>query len=267
MKISILYSCTEKYFPYLKLSLNSIPVFSSLEIVVVVNQGLKKRCKSLLKGQLLPGLKIVETPVSMSNMMKAFCLNFAAKNAEGDYLLISDADLLYPPCFWSLLLNALPIDKKTVLHFFVGRLNHKITQEIMAGKISWPDIYQKYEGRMIFYPPRSLLKRALLRISRALSRLANYRVRFYNSQLIYDEIYGSINPCIYHKEFFFDLGGYDEKFIGWGGEDDDLENRTIRAGGINKRIPIIIAHLWHPRIMDFPNYISGSSVYGSKKLS
>jgi len=94
---------------------------------------------------------------------------------------------------------------------------------------------------------------------------SSYQIQFYIDRPVYDEIFGNINPCFYFRDFFFNVGGYNENFVGWGGEDDDLERRPLNKEGINKRIPIIVAHLWHPRVVDFKNYISDSSTYGGKK--
>jgi hypothetical protein len=47
------------------------------------------------------------------------------------------------------------------------------------------------------------------------------------------------------RESFFDIGGFDEGFVGWGGEDDEFYSRCISAGHCRfGYIPFI--HLWHP---------------------
>ena len=198
----------------------------------------------------------------MENMKKAYCLNLAAKNAASPYLFLADADFLYPKILWFYLFENMP-NKKEVYHFFLSRINKSITEKIFAGVISWEDIYEKYEGMHILSSP-SFSQKLIIKFSNYLCSLVGLKSSFYIDQPIYEEIFGNINPCVYSKDFFMELGGYDENFVGWG-EDDDLERRTIEAGGKNIRIPVLVGHLWHPRIMDFKNYLSGSTVYGSKK--
>lgn len=54
--------------------------------------------------------------------------------------------------------------------------------------------------------------------------------------------------CLYRREVYFALGGMDERFLGWGGEDDamsaNLERYTNR---IAVQRDTVAYHLWHPR--------------------
>lgn len=54
--------------------------------------------------------------------------------------------------------------------------------------------------------------------------------------------------CVYRRDVYFALGGMDERFIGWGGEDDamsaNLERYTDR---IAVQKDTLAYHLWHPR--------------------
>ncbi|MFI2645918.1 glycosyltransferase [Streptomyces sp. NPDC018610] len=45
---------------------------------------------------------------------------------------------------------------------------------------------------------------------------------------------------------FTSVGGFDERFVGWGGEDRDLINRLERAGGVERQ-PGKLLHLMHER--------------------
>lgn len=47
------------------------------------------------------------------------------------------------------------------------------------------------------------------------------------------------------RDAYFDIGGYDEEFIGWGGEDNDFWDRaSTRRVQKHGFVPMI--HLWHP---------------------
>jgi glycosyltransferase involved in cell wall biosynthesis len=54
--------------------------------------------------------------------------------------------------------------------------------------------------------------------------------------------------CVFRREVYFALGGMDERFLGWGGEDDamsvNLERHTDR---IAVQRDTLAYHLWHPR--------------------
>ncbi|MGU3432950.1 glycosyltransferase family 2 protein [Actinomycetes bacterium M1A6_2h] len=45
------------------------------------------------------------------------------------------------------------------------------------------------------------------------------------------------------REFFDDIGGFDESFVGYGGEDWELANRAFHAGAVVARVPEATA--WH----------------------
>jgi hypothetical protein len=47
----------------------------------------------------------------------------------------------------------------------------------------------------------------------------------------------------------FNIGGFDERFIVWGGEDDDMRSRLINSGSKIERIPIKLFHLPHESLM------------------
>lgn len=46
-------------------------------------------------------------------------------------------------------------------------------------------------------------------------------------------------------ESIFNIGGFDERFLVWGGEDDDLRVRLLNSGLNRKNIPIALFHLNH----------------------
>lgn len=46
---------------------------------------------------------------------------------------------------------------------------------------------------------------------------------------------------------FYKNNGFDKKFVGWGGEDDNFYNRIYVSGIIKvERLPYKLIHLWHP---------------------
>lgn len=57
--------------------------------------------------------------------------------------------------------------------------------------------------------------------------------------------------CVFRSEVYFALGGMDERFLGWGGEDDamttNLHRYTDRLAALKNGVAY---HLWHPRPAD-----------------
>ena len=63
--------------------------------------------------------------------------------------------------------------------------------------------------------------------------------------------------CAINREDFFKINGYDEKFIGWGAEDDDLGRRLYKIGtaGFNPFRDEFAIHIYHEKAV-----ISGKGV-------
>lgn len=51
------------------------------------------------------------------------------------------------------------------------------------------------------------------------------------------------------RDAFFELGGYDEAFVGWGGEDNEFFNRCSAVGHLQFGFMPFV-HLWHPAQTD-----------------
>lgn len=49
------------------------------------------------------------------------------------------------------------------------------------------------------------------------------------------------------REAFDDAGGYDERFVGWGWEDNAFQITMDRKNGKHVRIDDFVVHLWHER--------------------
>ena len=62
---------------------------------------------------------------------------------------------------------------------------------------------------------------------------------------------GGISFC--SAENFHFIKGFDHRFIGWGGEDDDIHNRFQGIGLVPIRLTNKLVHLWHEKYRQ-PNY-------------
>jgi len=65
-----------------------------------------------------------------------------------------------------------------------------------------------------------------------------------------------INLCggvvLFSRVAFERVGGWDEEFVGWGGEDDMMTFKVEAAGLKTATMPFSCYHLWHPRVVPDP---------------
>ncbi len=65
-----------------------------------------------------------------------------------------------------------------------------------------------------------------------------------------------------HRADMEAVNGYDENFVGWGGEDEDISFRMVRAGFRGRSIiPLArTLHLWHPHELGGKHWREGSNI-------
>jgi len=65
-----------------------------------------------------------------------------------------------------------------------------------------------------------------------------------------------VNLCggvvAFSRDAFERVGGWDEDFSGWGGEDDMMTFKVASAGLKSAEMPFRCYHLWHPRVVPDP---------------
>ena len=135
---------------------------------------------------------------------RSMAFNFGAQKARAEYIILHDNDLLVPSCYAS---------------------QH----------LSWHQ-----QGYMFVN-----LKRFIFYLSEASTQ--NYLLHHDKNKLHFESIVqnaqggGSISAI---KKAYFEIGGFDEQFIGWGGEDNEFWERaqTMRTWSY-ANLPLI--HLWH----------------------
>ncbi len=157
---------------------------------------------------------------------KSSSINRAVKNASGEILIILDADIICSPeaIYTSLHL----LDRYTWVIPFkkVLDLTEESSKTLLNSKPQWP-------------LPHNLE----VNIRKAGDAIP----------------VGGIN--IVRKKDFITVGGFDERFKGWGGEDDAFAAAMNTICGRFKRINNNIYHIWHPS-----SYVKGSDEYRSNFL-
>jgi predicted glycosyltransferase involved in capsule biosynthesis len=64
-------------------------------------------------------------------------------------------------------------------------------------------------------------------------------------QLVQQERFGVVP--LFQRDRLLEIGGWDEKFVGWGGEDQDIIERYLQDGRFLSRCPeLVYLHLPHP---------------------
>lgn len=148
---------------------------------------------------------------SEGDWSKAQAVNRAARAARGQLLVIADADLFPHP---NRLVEAVRLARTRpwiVPYTRVHRLSEAATQQIMEMDPSFSSLLDLD----LVKPPYTGVPGAGLLV---LSRKA-----------------------------FLQVGGMDEEFVGWGGEDAALGYALDTIVGPHTRLRADICHLWHPR--------------------
>ncbi|WP_320047928.1 glycosyltransferase [uncultured Ilyobacter sp.] len=162
--------------------------------------------------------------------------NNGARAAEGDILLFLDQDVIFSNDFIEKFLNN---SKKGVFLFSRAIISTEreklIIQDLIDSDEKYSEIYKKIDY----------------------SNKIKYRKKKNTKDIFYNFLYliklrdrGAKIPSmifLIYKDDFEKVNGFDEKYEGWGHEDDDLFNRLYKSGCISKplfyELPPI--HMWH----------------------
>ncbi|WP_158737187.1 galactosyltransferase-related protein [Alteribacillus sp. YIM 98480] len=143
---------------------------------------------------------------------KAHAVNKAAAKAAGNVYIILDADIICSP---HLLLYSLQLLNKyswIIPYSQVKNVSKSSTHTLLNTRPTWP-----------------------LQIN------MDTKVNHFGKVLPV----GGVN--VISKQCFNKVGGFDERFYGWGGEDDAFACSVNTLCGHYKRLNTSIFHLWHPK--------------------
>lgn len=172
----------------------------------------------------------------------AKCRNNGARISEGDLLICLDQDLLYTDKAIETFIQNADKDK------FVTSYPVRLTKE-QTDKINEESVKKKEYLKLISIQQEKKIK--------------NQFYKDYFSFVLHKLGLSSRGPklrggaCAINRDDYFELNGYDEKFIGWGNEDDDFRRRLYQKGvaGFNPFYDQFPIHLYHE-----PFHVNGERV-------
>ena len=196
--LSVIVSCSaDRYVPRLLRCLHAIHGqigvnHANIEIVIsaVHRHGRSEKTTNLQHVAQQYNAKFVEGRYNNSAFNLAFSRNFGATHSNGEVLCFIDADIILDPEMVKFALAALTT------------ANHVVS--------------------LVAYMPKSTGMLAYQSTD-----VANFRA------LVQDGKLGErgFGGCVFmYRSAFFAVGGYDEQFVGWGGEDTDMCRRLERMG-------------------------------------
>ena len=166
---------------------------------------------------------------------KTRALNNGVKNSEGDLLVFCDQDLIFPEDHVENI-----IKKSRKKEFLMGRPfsiseNEKKVVLDNLEKLSYKEIVKKLNPEYTINVKNTLKKDRIKRIFK------QFHLRKRGIKLV------GMSYSLF-KEDYISINGYDEKYQGWGCEDDDFGNRLETKGIIGREFEgsSIQVHLYHP---------------------
>lgn len=172
----------------------------------------------------------------------AKCRNNAVKISTGDFLIFLDQDIIHTENF----IKTFVVNKKEkrFVTSYPIRLTEKQSENITEDIIDQGDYLFVLKAHQLNKIKKQFIKDYVSYIGHKL-----YMVKQK------PKLRGGV--CAINRDDYYAVNGYDEKFIGWGNEDDDIRKRLYKLGvsGFNPFYNEYPLHLYHE-----PFHISGERV-------
>ncbi len=220
--------------PHLLLTLRSVAAQANVSLeCIIVEQSIKEEIKASLPGW----VRYIHTPLPRPDLPynRSWALNVGARQAKGKLLVLHDNDFLVPQVYASELMKEFSKGSEVIqLKRFIFYLSKEGTEYMLANRGQRPISIGLGEDAR----------------NRALSPICPERI----VQNL--EAGGSVAVS---RDAYFAIGGFDESFIGWGGEDNEFWDRAqTRKVCPYGYLPLV--HLWHAGQPD-KHYSGGQGRY------
>jgi lipopolysaccharide biosynthesis glycosyltransferase len=156
-------------------------------------------------------------------------INLAAKQATRDIFVIADGDVFCEPEVIKDSIKHLETSPWIIPFRKIVRISEANSRKLVEAEPTWPLEISDYET--IHTPEPNYL--------------------------------GGLN--VITRDHFMAVGGFDERFMGWGGEDDAFSCAVNTLCGPFKRLWHTIYHLWHP-VVGYDNNPNGNNNLMTREL-
>ncbi|WP_167631286.1 glycosyltransferase family 2 protein [Mariprofundus ferrooxydans] len=181
----------------------------------------------LLDDESVPGVRHIHARSVSTDMPfnKSWAMNVGARHARADTLIFHDGDMLAPVGY-------------------AASICELVARGYQAARIP----------RLVFYPDRETSEAVQAKHSLAgIGQLTEVRQNCRGISLMID------------RDAYWRIGGHDESFYGWGGEDDEILQRAqtldFYPGGF---MPFV--HLWHPAQKEKHSGMIEREMFTARKL-
>ena len=159
------------------------------------------------------------------NIAKA--VNKAAENATREIFVLVGGDVIYDPGIIDEAVKLLDKYPSVIPFRGVINLSEDMTNRLLGTEPKWP---------------------------------LNTKIDDYNIDNFYERFGGKM--MVMRRETFIAAGGYDERFVGWGGEDDAFIYALETLCGPFIKLDNQVIHLWHPTM----EWRTDSSTHANRNL-
>jgi glycosyltransferase involved in cell wall biosynthesis len=253
MKTSIII-CFYERLQHLKCCLDSLRSHSKyFDEIVIADDGSGESCVRQLKKLIIDyDFPIIHVSQPKKGFRPAAARNNGIRHATGDYLIFLDCDFVVLPGTIRCHLNASKLGRFLASTYIY--LNDEKTNTIFYEGVSdklLEKLYQSIPKKFIIKEHRRFIRH---RFFFKLGLTSARKQRLSSHFSIYREDLARVN-------------GYDENFVGWGGEDEDLGIRLAASGLKGKSIirEARSLHLYHPKEMGDRHWKDGINVQYLKR--
>lgn len=192
----------------------------------------------------IPEVELIISTNNDEQFWKTKVINDAVKQATGDYFILADADIV----FGSTLIDR--IAAIATKHPWI---------------IPWDTCYElSYQFSTQFYADDTFVLPKALTLGDLQPTTINYmNVKYLSNQYKNQYAVDGAYMNVISREAFAEIGGMDERFIGWGYEDLAMDAALKTLVGYPYRMDEPIFHLYHHRLLgcDYPHFKANEELW------